>query len=245
MDSHDCFMMDKAQIIYGVEAQHPNMETPYTFVSCVENEDGESYQLPKISFGICEKTCFIYAIQDGENHQRQDSFYKRVKRALYRANKEVEDDYFDEKITDVSPAQVCSLALFLGYMNRKGIQQFEACSYLPMRYQAKDLILLGKQKKMEALLMNLEEPIKVKMLDEMEEAFSYADHLQENITNKFIRNFLRLQYHFKEIEITSYPGESDSALHYQTPQTLMEYDDSLITELYQKTNTPPHQAKSI
>ncbi len=244
-DVSPIFQQDDVKLIYGVEAEHPNMETPYHFIARLENKENESYMLPSISFGIHEGKCYIYAIQDKEDHKRKDTFYKKIKRNLYHANKDIEDDYYAEKITDVSPAQVCSLALFLGYMNRMEITNYEAVSYLPMRYQAKDLILLEKYKKMEALLMNLEEPIKTKMLDEMEEAFLYAEKLQENITNKFTRNFLRIQKHFEGIDITSYPGEVDFSLHFKTNKDLKPKEDAFIKELYQTTNRKESSNKSI
>lgn len=221
------FPFSNTKLVYGITTQHPCMETPFVFESYFENENGELYQFPKISFAISNSKCSIYTIQDFENHDRKDSFYKQVKRFLYKTGKGVKDEYFDEKITDVSPSGVCSLALFLGFMGKIGIEEYEVIPYLPLRYQSKNFIIQRKVKKLEEQLKKVEHNSQ----KELSSLYEYQDLIQSNITNKFIRYFKRIDYHFDSLEITSYPNEIDSMLHFKLPKTQVK-NDSLVHSFY-------------
>ena len=229
---------DDISLVYEVKAQHTNLETPYVFKSQLEDQEGNSYLLPIISFGIAQGKCFIYSIRDIENHDRTDSFYKKVKRSLYQVNKDVSSDYFSERIVDVSPSSICSLALFLGLMHQRGITDYEVIPYLPLRYQAKMLLIEEKIKKLQQKSsQNHQSENDIDIEQQIDFFYQNQDRLQENITNKFLRNFQRIAYHLQNVELVSYPSEMDDALHFKIPLFSTVLDDNLVGKLYHKTSS--------
>lgn len=56
--------------------------------------------------------------------------------------------------------------------------------------------------------------------------------IQRNLSDKLIRNFRRLAYHFSSIQISSYPYEIDEFMHLKLNN---EYtcNNDLLNELYQ------------
>lgn len=242
-DASSIFGLPDVKLVYGVEVQHPNLETPFVFTSRLENSEKETYELPRISFGTSDGVCSIYAIQDKEKHDRKDAFYKRVKRTLYKVGKGVDDPYFDEKITDVSPSSICALSLFLGFMAKKEIENYEAIPYLPIRYQGKRIVLKEKTKALSAVVARLEDsPTKEAMQKEIDTFFDWQDHLQENITNKFVRSFMRMAYHLDNLEVTSFPNDVDSTLHFKNHKERVPSQDHLVGTLYH-TTLANHQEK--
>ena len=223
---------DGKTLVYGLNPQHSKMETPYSFQCEIRNEDQEVYHLPTVSFGIADGTCFIYAIQDFEKHDRKDKFYKQIKRTLYQANKGVIEDENLEKITSVSPSAVCSLSLFFGFMHQNNIQEYEVVPYLPMRYQSKSIIIGEKIEKLNQLLASSSPAIQETLKEEMDAFYQAQDQLQMNITNKFVRNFLRMNYHLNTMEITAYPNEVDDFLHFTLQDVPQREDETFVEKLY-------------
>lgn len=180
-------------------------ETPYVFSVTIENEG--VYHLPLISYGISDNTCYIYAIQNTNNEINKYS--KIIKRCLYKINGDVHDDYELDNIKDVSPSAIMALTIFLDCLEKNGISDIKVISYLPVRHYAKEV---SNEKKANYLkkYKNLE-------LAEFEKIKNELDfeqlRIDKNITDKFIRDFRRLDYHFDNLEITSYPMDMDEYMH--------------------------------
>ena len=60
-----------------------------------------------------------------------------------------------------------------------------------------------------------------------------------NLTDKFIRTFLRLKYHFNSVKISSFPSELDFNLHLKLEDVLVGNNDFLneVTSLVYKNNS--------
>ena len=51
-----------------------------------------------------------------------------------------------------------------------------------------------------------------------------------NLTNKLVRTFLRLAYHYEAIEVSSYPYEEDTNLHLEISGDMNECSNGLLWE---------------
>ena len=178
------------------------METPY--VMTFQVTDGIStYPLPKISYGIVNNTCYIYAVQDVKEKEDGD-FYKTIRRKLYKLNKGIEKDedliayekgetdYYPEyNINDVTMSFVYALDIFIDMLKNKGITTIKVVTYLPLRYLSRD-IAATEQNRDDFYERNL--------------------RIQKNLTNKLVRTFRRFTFVRNDLELASYPYELDEYL---------------------------------
>lgn len=196
-------------------------ESPYCFTINITN-GVDKYELPIISYGISNNVCYIFAVQD-KNLDKNNCYNKKIKRLLYKINSGVYDvesveyknykengsSYYPENISDVSPSAVLSLSIFLKQLSDLGITKIKVVPFLPIRYNAKKEAYKRKINyliKKDNLSITEQKEIEQKYLDE---------HLriQNNLTQKFLRNFFRINYHFPNVEIYSSPFEIDEYLN--------------------------------
>jgi len=221
-----------------LDIQTYGKETPFCFVPKLMCEN-EVYEFPTISYGISNNKCYIYAMQD-YNKEHDTSFGKKIHRKLYKLNKDVyeneteeykdykegKSEYYPENVSDVSPGFILALTLFLNEIYKSGITQVEVIPYLPIRYENK-IKSLAKYSMREAKKNNLSREEKIKMFLEL---VNKQKDIQSNITEKFIRCFYRVAYHFNNVEITSDTFDLDDRLHLKLSR--FEYSDNeLLNEL--------------
>lgn len=206
-----------SDILITITKQNPNYETPYLFKLTIKNGNFE-YYLPSISYGIYNNCCYIYTIQNKNLFSNDINYEKKIKRLLYKLNDKVRtiesseylsyqngDDYYPENISDVSPSVILSLSCFLKLLYEKKIQKVKVVPYLPLRYKNKE----DYYQKLYAYKEKFGDS-KKELVDEYEK-----EHLkiQQNLTEKFIRNFRRIHFHFPNIKITSFPMDLDECMH--------------------------------
>lgn len=227
------------------------LETPYVFVTSIEREENGqklSYKLPRISFGIANNTCYIYAIQNDKNKEESAENIKygnKIKRLLYKLNgdvinneteeylryKENLTDYYPENISDVSPSATLALTVFLNSIYNYGIRNVKVVSFLPIRYNAKEQAYSNKlQFEIDKQSLNASESELLKQ--ELEEK---QLNIQNNLTQKLLRNFKRLKFHFDNIDILSYPFEVDECMHIKLDQFL-KTNNPILEEIISKNN---------
>jgi len=214
-------VLDDSTIKIRDSLQDIRQETPYLFGVAIE-KNGDIFELPQISYGIQNGECYIYAIQR-EKLSELNSYGKKINRKLYKINsgvfdaeteeykdyKEGLDDYHPENISEVSPSAILALTIFLNMLNRSGIEKIKVVSLLPVRYNSKELAFSKKY----------ESKLKRQDLTDMELRKLLLEYkkemlrIQQNLTEKLIRNFRRLEFHFDNCTITSYPMEFDEYLH--------------------------------
>lgn len=225
-------------------------ETPFVFVSSIDN-DNLRYELPRISYGISDNVCYIYAIQNkketAENDDTQIKFQKTIKRLLYKLDSDVlereseeyidykngNSTYYPENISDVVPSAILALSLFLKTLYNNNINQIRVVSYLPVRYNAKKeayekRIAYQKERLTDEELKHLINQYKEEHLK-----------IQNNLTQKLLRNFLRLQYHFPNIEIDFVPFEIDECM-YLTVNQFSKTNNAILEEIIKNNN---HKSK--
>lgn len=181
-----------------------NNETPYQMIIRVINDSGDEYIFPRIKLGVSNDKLYIYAIQNNlEDINRADSFFKKVNRILYKTGEgfNLDESENEEKLKDVTSSFLVSLNMCISYFNCKGYSSIVVPSFLIERWNAKSIANLLK--------------VKYKKLDDTSsnKLSLEQEYIQNNLTNKLIRTFLRLGCHNNNIEIISLPYEMDSNLH--------------------------------
>ena len=222
--------LNDADIDVIIKREPANMETPYSFnaqINLFDNGKENSYYLPSICYGISGDICYIYSIQNSGMFASNPEFEKKIKRLLYKMNENVsshesedfkeykrlekqgnnmEDEFYPENISDVSVSAILALTVFMDSLNDMGIKNIKVVPFLPIRYKNKED---AYEKKYQLKLKQLK-------VDEIKELKQNLEEkrllIQSNLTNKFIRDFMRLKHHFNGIDILSYPMEVDEYL---------------------------------
>lgn len=111
----------------------PYLESPYVFNVKINDMDDE-YNLPKIMFGIDENKCFVYAMQNKDNHNNK--LKKKLNRLFYKFNDKVEDNFDSDKfnISDITMSFIAAIIMFVNYLNEVGIDKIEVKVNVPIRY---------------------------------------------------------------------------------------------------------------
>lgn len=214
--------------------QSVSMETPKKIeMSLSKYINGEKvlYNIPSISYGIVNNTCYIYSIINPKVENNNLEYSKKIKRELYKINSGVssneseeylkyknnEIDYYPENISDVSPSAVLSLSIFINLLQNKNITNIKVVPYLPIRYLSRQIMadsLFNNDKKQELNIRN--------------------NFIQSNITDKFIRTFRRICYHLSGVDIKSYPYELDEYMNINLSDITLK--DDIINQLYSIIN---------
>lgn len=163
------------------------------------NDLKEKYIFPKIKLGIHNNKAYIYAIQNKE--QEKTNYVKKINRKLYKVNENLENDYEEDNLKDITPSFVVALNICLSYLKDIGIEEILVPNVLIERWNAKSMAIMIKAKQ------------KHLTLTEIKEELDKQNNIWININEKLIRTFRRLEYHHESINITSEPFLIDSYLH--------------------------------
>lgn len=222
--------LNDADIDVIIKREPANMETPYSFnaqINLFDNGKENNYYLPSICYGVSGDICYIYSIQNSGMFASNPEFEKKIKRLLYKMNENVsshesedfkeykrlekqgnnmEDEFYPENISDVSVSAILALTVFMDSLNDMDIKNIKVVPFLPIRYKNRKS---EYEKKYQLKLKQLK-------VDEIKELKQNLEEkrllIQSNLTNKFIRDFMRLKHHFNGIGILSYPMEVDEYL---------------------------------
>lgn len=173
------------EMYYSFDSQSIKQETPLCFNSCFKDGDN-IYYLPRISYGIKDGTCYIYAAQN-KNKNEDNEYSILVKKLLNTLNRGV------KKYRNVTPSALASLSLFISLLKEKEITNFEVVGNLPIRHQNRELVDNYK--------LQIESKTKdIVEVDRLRKIMSdNRFRIYDNTTNKFRNNFQRLSHHFKMI----------------------------------------------
>lgn len=153
-----------------------------------------TYNLPVIYYGISNDEAYVYAIQKEKNSTNiNNDFCKKINRIMYLVDKglDVKNETFENydigNIKDVTSSFVLTANIFCGLLNNESISSINVPSILIERWNSKE-IYYGRKN----IIQN--------------------DHdlIQSNLSEKFLRTFIRLAYHHSNISIKKYPYEQDS-----------------------------------
>lgn len=216
-------------------------ETPFSFNIELLNENNldEKYYLPKIRFGINNNICTIMAIQHDKKKGNVDTpFTKKIKRFLNKVNQNFEkEDNFDnienpENLTGIVPSFLVSITIFISILKAFNIYDIKIASFLPVRWNAKELKYLKKKE------IDIAKNIDAKEIEEQyQESIEFHYNIQRNLSDKMIRNFRRIAYHFGNVDIISYPYEYDEFIHVKLNDQYNS-NNELLNEIYNLYNVP-------
>jgi len=240
-----------SNIIISNKMQSLRQETPYSMEIRFEKEVNDkvlTYSLPRISYGISNDTCYIYAVQNevssGELGNEDKKYRNMISRTLYELNdgvyenesqdykdyKEGRSTEFTENISDVSPSAIMALSIFLNVLTTNNINKIKVVPFLPIRYNAKE----------KANYKKVQFTSKKQQLDFMEKVALFKkmkiEHnmIQDNLTNKFIRNFMRLKYHFNNMNILNFPFEGEEMMSINLNEFTLS-NSEILNEIIEKT----------
>lgn len=223
--------LDDSQIEVEIKKQNPFAhETPYVFTSQIQKElngNIETFNLPNISYGIYDDKCYIYSIQNkSKKNDQLTPYQKKINRLLYQANKDVLDDYEEENIRDISQPHLFALTIFLKFIN---VEKVVVPCYLPIRYNAKIRVLNNK-------LNQIKDYTEKQVEDIKQELEKDVDKIQENIIQKYLRTFRRLEYHFPNFKIVSFPYDVDNNMHIHIKREKYQNQDHVLYDVYNSMN---------
>lgn len=210
-------------IYVSIKKDRVEQETPF-YLNITINDN----VMPMVRFGIFNNSVYIYAIQNVKEVDRD----KKLNRQLYKVNdgidlkNESDDNILDfENLKGITPSALVSATIALSFFKDLGYDNFIIPVLLPVRWNAKELMYERKLKK-------IEEENKEKFLQE-----KYAEHdkISRNLSDKFIRTFRRLEYHFDNINIYALPFIDDIDMHINVSEFTM-CNNPLLEELYLSIN---------
>lgn len=224
----------ESDIIISIKKEPINQETPYgLYVKSVKEDN--FYDFPIVRFNIIDDTAVIYAVQYNKkfkNNIDNNDYQKKIYRKLFKVNKNFEKEKNidnienPENITGISPSALVSLTICLSLLENKGIKKVKIPTFLPIRYNAKEMSYLVKESKMKEKGIPL-----VKLKNEFHKSQQEHEEIQRNISDKFLRYFRRLEYVFDNIKISSYPFELDSSAHLKINE-FHKSNNPFLEELY-------------
>ncbi len=201
-------------------------ETPNSLkISVIEPETNERYTFPLVRYGIEDNKCYIYAVQKNKRYDEENKFKKKVNRRLFQIGENFDtkndtyENYGEGNLKDVSASFVVASNIALGLLASKGITDVVVPSILIERWNAKETGIIVKSKREE----NSQEYI-----DSNKEEHN---KIQNNLTEKLLRTFLRIISHNKTFNVTAYPFDIDSSLHIKTSEEL-DCNNTLLNETF-------------
>lgn len=198
------------------------------------------YTLPVIRYGIYEKDgkkiCSIGSIQN-KNYEddEEKSLKRRINREKYKINSKIDDD----ELLKVEPNSVLALSLFINLLHQEGITDIEIPGMYVLDYEyheKRNKIILKEFKKewSDAKRKERFPELYQQNLVYMNKNYEKQDLISEIKTERFIRIFQRILYHFPKGKINSYPGEADNLLHINIPvvKNKNEINGDILKEFY-------------
>lgn len=187
-----------------INKQSIEQETPFCFKSKFELDDFY-YNLPRISFGIKDNVCYIYAVQNKDKNIIDDNnimYCNLVKNNIRTINKSI------NKYRNVTPSFVVAVANFISIMRKNGINKFKVVAKLPLSIQNRTTVTRNKIESKRATLS-------IKELDNFKNMLE-----QNNIRNNkqstigLLNLFNRLKIHFYD-SMNIIPSDIDSNIYFK------------------------------
>ena len=208
------------EIYTNISKDNTGQETPYSIKSKIKNCE-EEYDLPSVRFGISDDTIYIYAVQSNKKGNKS----KKFNRAFYKVNENFLEDISElDNIKDITPSSLISLYIAMKQLESYGFRKYKIVGVLPVRWNSKRVIIQSKLKKVSN---------KVEKYKELNEEI---EHVQSNLSEKFIRLFRRISYHDTSYKITSYPYELESSMTIKVDKENEIINNPLFNELNAMVN---------
>lgn len=197
------------------------LETPqkleFSLSKMMQDNNEYTVSLPSVSC-FCyenegEKILNIGAIQNKkvDRDKERNIFEKQVNREKFKLNAGV-----DKEEQDVEPLAILSLASAIFLAKEKGITKVRMPDFMPMRWYAKSL---ANEKKSKHKNLNLEEL--------QEEQI----RIQTNVTDKFLRNMMRIEEQIGMVNVRSIPGITGDYLECNITDKQVDNPNNILKEI--------------
>lgn len=223
------------------------------------NEYLPYYECPVIRYGIYEKNgkkiCQIGSIQNiqkNDKPHRSEKMAKIFKRMRYKLNEGVlnsesdeykeylnnNDLYCPENISEVDPAAIFSLSFFINILLQEGITNIEIPSFYVLDYDYHQKLeksnMLGFMQQWNKEKVEREPERYEKAKKELEEKLNKSDFISNIKTERFIRTFFRIMYHYPNSILMSYPNDAEFYMRIEIPtiETLNFVNNHILNELF-------------
>lgn len=227
---------DLGQINFKFENQSYKQETPYCFNSYfndIINGHEVVYHLPRISYGLKDNKCYIYAIQNKEKNEtdiNSELYNELVRKKMNSLNSSV------KQYRNVSPSAITALILFLTILKNNNLNDIEIVCNLPIRHQNRRLVndfILQR----ESTTKSIEEVARIKDIMENKDNI-----IKDNTILKFQNNFRRLVNHFAVVLSVS-PNELSENLFLTINS--MDSNNDFINEIVNNIEMRKDYGKSL
>lgn len=236
--------------IFGESCDECNKQLEITIYDKKYYDEEDSFNKPKcvlplIRYGVYEKDgkkiCYIGSIQrrienlKDEEYSKQTNINKTINRKKFKVNDEVPID----NIEKVEPMNVLALSIFIDIMNKEGITDFEIPSLYVLDYEfhEKRSKEIGEEFKKNWDKKEVQEKnmnAYLQALEYKKRNYQKEDIISEIKTERIIKNFERMLYHYKNGRIISYPGEIDHSFYISIPKikSKEELKGKLLREIF-------------
>lgn len=222
----------KSNVIVSVDRQSIVEETPYGMNIFLEDENNNIlYGFPTIRFGISNDKAYIYAVQGHykNNNKKIERVLRKIGEGFDEKNSERDPIENPENLYSVSAWSIVALSIAIPIIKSYSkASEFLAPYFLINRWNAPEISYITLKEKYHDQINN---PHIKSVLDKKEQLVKTHDDIQRNITDKFIRNFRRLDHHFSNINIEAFQLDMDSSLHFSVDE-ICECNNTLLGEVY-------------
>lgn len=199
------------------------------------------YLLPVIRYGIYEtdgrKVCYIGSVQNTLRVHplaSHEAVRKKIDRSKYSVNQGVSQ----EDIEGIEPKQIIALSIFFNILNKEGITDFEvpALPVLDYDYHIKrNEKLLRDFNKRWTIEEQAEYPVRYEEEREyLESNYGKEDLVSKIKTERLMKTMSRMLHHYQNGEVTSYPWDADSMMHFRVPviKSKNDINGNFLKKLY-------------
>lgn len=231
----------KSKIEIEIVKNKPLKETPYSIkATIIDNENDDlRYELPTVNYGISNSSAYIYSIKgkskkekdymkqflSNEQNEYIDEIESKMRPAIKQNFKETasnKDDIISpEHMSGIMPWHLLVAVITIGIFKKNNIHNVLISDYqFLVRWNGKDFA-------------NKLRSIKDKkfILDEYKKLQEKHESDARNTTDKLLRLFRRLDYHFDNFDIALYPQDVDNFMH-MTIGDGLECNNDIMREFY-------------
>ena len=212
-------------------------ETPYSLNVTLSDHNDPSlrYELPLVTYGVSENKAYIYSIKGKNKYERererannsdevnayQDKIEQTMRIAVKQNFKEPassrDDITHPEHMSGIMPWHLLAANITLGVLKKHNIDEVLVSDYqLLIRWNGKEL---ANKLKAENADYDFD------ALHERHEADA------RNTTDKLLRTFRRLDYHYDSLNVSAYPQEIDNFMHIDIDEPVI-CNNELLEETY-------------
>ena len=221
---------------FSFNKQSYKQETPYCFNSYfndIINGQEVIYHLPRISYGLKDNKCYIYAVQNKQKNGiglNQEIYSELVKKKMNTLNSGV------KRYRNVSPSALTVLILFLSILKSNGINNYEIVCNLPIRHQNRKLVNDFKLQ-VDLSSKSIEECEKIKQI-----MLNDDIRIRDNTILKFQNNFRRLVNHFSIVMSLS-PNELSENLLLEVES--LDSNNDFVNQIIKNVEMRQEYGKSL